>query len=490
MPSSPAARSSAKRLEMRVELGAEAIIGLARLKQAFIGVHVLIAAAGEIDDDEIGRLELGEALDEAGQRVRGLEGRDDAFGAREEFCGFECSRIGNSGIFGAMLIGEPGVFRTNGRIIETRGNGMGGGDLAIFVLQDVGVGALQNARASASEALVGGEACGVLAKPVAAAASLDTDHFYAGILEEFVEETNGVGAATNTGVKMRGQALFGSEDLFAGFAANDGLEIADHGGVRMRAKNGAKEIMGIADVGDPIAHGFVDGVFEGFAAGFDADDFRAEHAHAGNVEGLARHIFGAHVNSALQAEMRSDSGGGDTMLACAGFGDDAWLAHLYSEKALADGVIYFVGAGVQQIFALQVDARAAEFGGETGSKLQRRGTSGEVFQKVLKFSLKRRIGFRLFVGALQFVERHHQRFRNIAAAIGAETPGNGSGNGELRGHGLSVLFYLGRGEFQQAFEVESRFLASLGMTIFSQLGERFRRFRGKRGRLRRRRREA
>ena len=32
-----------------------------------------------------------------------------------------------------------------GRIIESGGNGMGGGDLAVFVLQDVGVGALQDA---------------------------------------------------------------------------------------------------------------------------------------------------------------------------------------------------------------------------------------------------------------------------------------------------------------------------------------------------------
>ena len=74
-------------------------------------------------------------------------------------------------------------------------------------------------------------------------------------------------------IKMRGQALFGGENLLAGFAADDGLKIADHRRIRMRAENGAEKIVRGADVGDPIAHGFVDGVFQGSAAGIDADDF-------------------------------------------------------------------------------------------------------------------------------------------------------------------------------------------------------------------------
>ena len=180
----------------------------------------------------------------------------------------------------------------------------------------------KNAGARAGEALMGGETRGVFAEAVAAAAGFDADHFYVGIFQKFEEQADGVGAAADAGVEMRGQALFGGEDLLTGFAADDGLEIADHGGIRMRAEDGAEKIVGSADVGDPIAHGFVDGVFQGFAAGFDADDFGAKHAHAGDVEGLAGHVFRAHVNGALQAEMRGDSGGGDAVLARAGFRDD------------------------------------------------------------------------------------------------------------------------------------------------------------------------
>jgi len=99
---------------------------------------------------------------------------------------------------------------------------------------------------------------------------------------------------------------------------------------------------------DPIAHGFVDGVLERTAAGIDADDLRAEHAHARDVEGLARHVFRAHVDDAFKAEMRGDGGGSDAVLACARFRDDARLAHLHGEQALADGVVDFVRASVRK----------------------------------------------------------------------------------------------------------------------------------------------
>ena len=78
--------------------------------------------------------------------------------------------------------------------------------------------------------------------------------------------------------------------------------------------------------------------------------------------------------------MRGDGGGGDAVLSCASFGDDARLAHFYREQALADGVVDFVRAGVQQIFALEINARAAQMGREARSELQGRGTACEVLQ--------------------------------------------------------------------------------------------------------------
>ena len=67
------------------------------------------------------------------------------------------------------------------------------------------------------------------------------------------------------------------------------------------------------------------------------------------------------------------------MLARAGFRDDARLAHFHGEEALADGVVDFVRAGVQQVFALEINARAGEVRGEARGKLKRRRTASEVF---------------------------------------------------------------------------------------------------------------
>ena len=223
----------------------------------------------------------------------------------------------------------------------------------------------------------------------AAAAGFDADHFHVGVAQKFVEEADGVRTAADAGEEMRGQALFRGEDLLAGFAADDGLKIAHHRRIRMRAEHGAEKIVRAAHIGDPVAHGFVDGVFQRAAAGIDADDLRAEHAHARDVERLARHVFRAHVDDAFEAEMRGDGGGGDAVLACAGFRDDARLAHFYRQQALADGVVDFVRAGVQQIFALEIDARAAEVLGEARGKLQRRGAAGKILEQIVRVALER-----------------------------------------------------------------------------------------------------
>src|SRR5258708_36868251 len=250
-----------------------------------------------------------------------------------------------------------------------------------------------------------------------------------------MEEADGVWAATDTGEKMRGQALFCGEDLLASFAADDGLKIADHCWIRMRAEDGAEKIMRGAEVGEPVAHGFIDGVFERAAAGIDGDDLGGEQAHARDVERLAGHVFGAHVNDTFEAEMRGNGGGSDAVLAGTGFGNDARLAHFQREQALPDGVIDFVRAGVQKSFALEIDARASEMRGQARSELQRRGATGKIFEQALQLRLKRCVGLRDFVGALELEEGNHQRFRNVAAAVGAEAPRGSSWRLENGAHG-------------------------------------------------------
>src|SRR5580704_15966827 len=147
---------------------------------------------------------------------------------------------------------------------------MRGGDLAVFGLQNVSVGSLEDAGARTREALMRGEARGMFAKLAAAATGFNADHFHGRIAQELVEQADGVRTPSNARKKMRGQTFFGGENLLAGFAADDGLKIAHHRGIGMGAENRAEKVVRVADVGDPITHGFVDGVFQGTAAGIDA----------------------------------------------------------------------------------------------------------------------------------------------------------------------------------------------------------------------------
>src|SRR6267378_7609490 len=187
MPSSPAVRSSAKRFEIRVEFWDALVIDVGRLKQPLIRVHVLVAAAGDVDDDQVAGLELRQPFDEARDGVGGFERGDNTFGERKKLCRIERRMIVNRGIFGAVLIREPRMLRADRRIIKAGGNGMRGGNLAVFILQDVRVGALQNARTRARESLMRRETRGVFAQAIAAATGFDPNHFHAGVLQEFMK---------------------------------------------------------------------------------------------------------------------------------------------------------------------------------------------------------------------------------------------------------------------------------------------------------------
>ena len=197
------------------------------------------------------------------------------------------------------------------------------------------------------------------------------------IFEERIKKADGVRAAADAGDQQIGQALFLLQNLPARFVADDALEIAHHHRIRMRAVSGAENVMRGADVGDPIAHRFVDGFLQGFLAGLHRHDFRAEHFHAEDIQRLPFAIDRAHVDDAFQPEHRADGGGGDAVLARAGFGDDARLAHALGEQDLADGVVDFVRAGVEQVFALEINFCAAEFAREAFGEIERRGAAAE-----------------------------------------------------------------------------------------------------------------
>ena len=69
------------------------------------------------------------------------------------------------------------------------------------------------------------------------------------------------------------------------------------------------------------------------------------------------------------------------MLAGARLGDDALLAHALGEQDLAERVVDLVRAGVEQVFALEINLRAAELAGQPLRKIERRGPAGVIVEQ-------------------------------------------------------------------------------------------------------------
>jgi hypothetical protein len=113
------------------------------------------------------------------------------------------------------------------------------------------------------------------------------------------------------------------------------------------------------NVCDPVAQRFVDCVFQSARAGVDFADLGPKKLHTKNIELLAAHVFRAHVDDAIESKKGADSSGSDTVLARTCFGHYALLVHAAGEQYLADRVVYFVRASVEEVFAFEIDLRAA-----------------------------------------------------------------------------------------------------------------------------------
>ena len=153
----------------------------------------------------------------------------------------------------------------------------------------------------------------------------------------------------------------------------------------------------------------------------------AEHLHAEHVGRLARHVDGAHVDHAFQAEAGAEGGGGDAVLAGAGLGDDARLAHAARQHDLAEHVVHLVRAGVVQLVALEEDLRALPRGGLRAQVLghalgvvERARPADIVGQVAVHLGLEGRVGLRGRVGRLQVEDQRHQRLGHEASAEDAE----------------------------------------------------------------------
>ncbi len=255
---------------------------------------------------------------------------------------------------------EPRVLGANRRIVESGRDRMGREDVAAPVLQHPAPRAVQDAGGPARESR------GVLAGLQAPPARLDAHEPHARVVNERVEEPERVAAAADRRDRQIRQAARDRQHLLARFLSDHGLELTHHQRIRMRAEHRSKQVVGGLGVGDPVAHRLVDGVLERAAAAVDARHRRAEQAHAEDIERLARHVLGAHVDDALESEERAGGGRRHAVLAGAGLGDDAAAAHPFRQQRLPQRVVDLVRARVREVLALEQQAHAGRAGRAAG----------------------------------------------------------------------------------------------------------------------------
>ncbi|KAG1084970.1 hypothetical protein G6F40_014330 [Rhizopus arrhizus] len=231
---------------------------------------------------------------------------------------------------------------------------MGFDDLAVVVAQHVGAVAMQHARAT------GGDRRRMATGADAITCRFGADDLDLSVVEEGMEQADGIAAAADAGGDRIGQAAVLGQHLFACLAPDDGVEIAHHARVRVRTGDGTDDVEGVLHVGHPVAHRFVERILQGGRAGGDRHHRRAEQLHPVDVDLLPLDVGGAHVHHAFQAQPCGHRGAGHAMLAGAGLGDDALLAHPRGQQGLADGVVDLVRAGVVQVLALEQDLRATD----------------------------------------------------------------------------------------------------------------------------------
>ena len=198
---------------------------------------IFIAAAGEADDDGvIFRFAAGK-FHRRGDGVRAFQSRQNAFGAGEGVEGGHGVFVEAIGVADAAGVFPIAVFGADAGVVEAGGHRVDVAGLAVVVLHHVAVAAVQDAGLAVAER------GGVVAGLRAAAAGFDADEGDFFVFDERIEHAGRVAAAADAGDDRVGQAAELLARLLDRFFADDRLEIADDPRERMRADDGAEDVV-------------------------------------------------------------------------------------------------------------------------------------------------------------------------------------------------------------------------------------------------------
>ena len=260
---------------------------------------------------------------------------------------------------------------------------------------------------------------GVITAGLTGASRLNPYQTDAFILHKGVKHADGIGAAAHACHHHIRQPACTLQHLGAGLPPNDGLKLPDQCGERMGASRRTETIQGIRLMGNPVAQSLIDGILQRAGTALNRENRRSQQFHAHDVHGLAFYILCAHKNGAVHVKPGGRRSRSHAVLPRPGFRNKMRFPHHFGQKGLAEGVVDFVGSGVQQVLPFQPQAEA-QFFRKVGTEREGSFTARVIDQQILKripVLAGRHDGVH---GFLQLHERGAQRFRYEAAAEIAE----------------------------------------------------------------------
>ena len=182
------------------------------------------------------------------------------------------------------------MLGSDARIIETGRDGVRLEHLTVLILQQIGARAVQNAGRALREC------CGVMRGRKPLARRFDAVNGDRRLIEERMEQTDGVRAAADARDQEIGQPALALHQLRARLFADHGLKIAHHRRIRMRARGRADDVERVMHVRDPVAQRLVHRIFQRARARADGPHFGAQQIHAEHVRLLPLDVHLAHVD--------------------------------------------------------------------------------------------------------------------------------------------------------------------------------------------------
>lgn len=288
--------------------------------------------------------------------MRGLQDGNDAFFAAEGFKGVQRFIIGRGDIVGTSDAVQVRMLWPYGGEVQAGGNGTGLNDLPLIGLHHRRFQTEIDTRATVLEWRA------MLAGFNAVTSRLHADQTDTWFINKVGKHSNRVRSPSHAGDNRIRHTAFSFQNLHPGLFSNHALEFTNNSWEGTWTRGCSEHEMRLFIATGPVAKRLVGGIFPGRGTAVYRDHLRPHQAHPEDVRRLTLDILCTHINATFQAKQCAGERRGDTVLPGPGFGNDFSFSQALCQQRLAQNLVGFVRAAVEQIFTFEVQRGAGPSG--------------------------------------------------------------------------------------------------------------------------------